>query len=137
MKRNRTPPAQAHVSSARPQAELKMRNRVAYHDLDLVFAKEWGDLHQREDSLGKPLQMNNLGQREFARVIKAANVRPITFHRMRHTCATLLFQAGVPVKVISEPLGHKRVEITLGIYAHVLPAMQRAAADQIAALLHG
>jgi integrase len=48
----------------RAQAELKMANRTAYHDLGLVFAKEWGHLHGREDSLGLPLEANNLGQRE-------------------------------------------------------------------------
>ena len=117
------------------QAEMKMRNRKSYHDLDLVFAKEWGDLHGREDSLGLPLQKNNLGQREYARIIKAAGVRPITFHGLRHTCATLLFEAGVPVKVIQERLGHRRVEITLGVYAHALPSMQRDAAARIAGLL--
>jgi integrase len=132
-------PETVHLLRAhrRHQAELKMKNRTAYHDLDLVFAKEWGDLHGRQDSLGKPLQMNNLGQREFARVIKAAKVRAITFHGLRHTCATLMFQAGVPVKVIQERLGHKRVEITLGIYAHVLPSMQRDAAARLGALLNG
>jgi integrase len=36
----------------RHQAALKMRNRRAYRDLGLVFAKEWGDLHGRADSLG-------------------------------------------------------------------------------------
>jgi integrase len=44
----------------RAQAELKMANRTAYQDLGLVFAKEWGHLHGREDSLGLPLQSNNL-----------------------------------------------------------------------------
>jgi integrase len=119
----------------RAQAELKMRNRAVYHDFDLMFAKEWGDLHNRQDSLGKPLQKNNIGQREFARIVKAAGVRAITFHGLRHTCATLLFQAGVPVKVIQERLGHKRVEITLGIYAHVLPSMQKDAAARLARIL--
>jgi integrase len=85
----------------RAQTELKLRNRTAYHDLGLVFAKEWGDLHRREDSLGLPLQSNNLGQREFAPVIKAAKVRPITFHGLRHTSATLLLINGEPVHVVS------------------------------------
>jgi integrase len=101
----------------------------------LVFAKEWGELSRKHDVLGEPLQMNNLGQREYARLIKTADVRPVTFHGMRHTCATLLFQAGVPVKVIQERLGHKRVEITLGVYAHVLPSMQQDAARKLGALL--
>jgi integrase len=121
----------------RSQAELKMRNRNAYHDLGLVFAKEWGDLHGRQDSLGLPLQSNNLGQREFARVLKAANVRRITFHGLRHTSATLLLKAGVPAHVVQQRLGHKRVEITLGTYAHVLPSMQQDAAKKLGALLHG
>jgi integrase len=119
------------------QAEIKLKNRRHYHDHELVFAKEWGELSRKHDVLGQPLQMNNLGEREYARVIKAADVRPITFHGLRHTCATLLFAAGVPVKVIQERLGHKRIEITLDIYAHVLPSMQREAATRLAGLLHG
>jgi len=34
-----------------------------------------------------------LGQREYAKLIKAAGVRPIRFHGLPHTCATLLLQA--------------------------------------------
>jgi hypothetical protein len=34
-------------------------------------------------------------------------------------------------------LGHKRIEITLGIYARVLPSMQQDAARRLGALLHG
>ena len=116
---------------------MKLENRPMYHDHDLVFAKEWSDLGRKHDVLGEPLQINNLGQREYRRLIKTAEVRPIKFHGMRHTCATLLFQAGVPVKVIQERLGHKRVEITLGIYAHVLPSMQQDAAARLSALIQG
>jgi integrase len=119
----------------RSQAELKMRNRVAY--LGIVFAKEWGDLHGREDSLGLPLQSNNMGQREFARILKSSNVKRITIHGLRHTNATLLLKAGVPPQVVQQRLGHKRIEITLGIYAHVLPSMQQDAARRLAAILHG
>jgi integrase len=68
---------------------------------------------------GFPLQSNNLGQREFARLLKAAKVRPITIHGLRHTSATLLLKAGVAAHVVQQRPGHKRREITLGIYAHV------------------
>jgi integrase len=68
--------------------------------------------------------MNNIGQNEYRRIIQAAGVRRIKFHGLRHTCATLLLQAGAPIKVVQERLGHKRIEITLNIYAHALPSMQ-------------
>jgi integrase len=119
------------------QRELMMANRTTYRDLGLVFAKEWSDVRKRGDCLGQPLQANNLGQREYATFIKAAKVRPIKFHGLRHTCATLLLQAGQPVHVVSERLGHSKVSMTLEVYAHVLPDMQTDAAAALGALLHG
>jgi integrase len=120
----------------REQARLKLANRTVYTDHGLVFANNWSGL-RRHDTLGQPLQANNLGQHEYARLIKAAGVRPIKFHGLRHTCATLLLQAGQPVHVVAERLGHKKVEITLNIYAHVLPDMQKDAARSLGALLYG
>ena len=79
--------------------------------------------------------MNNIGQREFAEIIEDAEVRKIKFHGLRHTCATLLLRAGVPVKVVQERLGHKKVEITMNIYQHVLPDMQEDAAAKLGAIL--
>ncbi len=119
------------------QAEIKLRNRQHYHDHGLMFAKEWGGLKRRHDVLGHPLQVNNLGQREYAKLIAASGVRRIKFHGMRHTCATLLLQAGVPAHVVQQRLGHKRIEMTLSIYAHALPSMQQDAAVRLGAILHG
>ena len=120
----------------RDQAAFKMANRTAYHDHGLVFAKEYGDLRRRGDKLGHTLQSNNLGERSFKRLCEAANVRRITFHGLRHTCATLLLAAGEPVHVVSARLGHSDVSITLNNYAHVLKAHERSAADRMSTLLH-
>ena len=92
-------------------------------------------MKKHHDTLGHPLQSNAIGQGEFKRLIAMAGVKTIKFHGLRHTCATLLLQAGVPVHVVQERLGHKRIEVTLGIYAHVLPSMQQDAATKLAALL--
>ncbi len=120
------------------QAAIKMRNRQHYHDLGLVFAKEYGDLHQnRAASLGLPLQVNTIGEREFGKLIKVAGVRRIKFHGLRHTCATLMIQSGEPVNVVQKHLGHSKVEMTLNIYAHVLKAMEQGAADRRSVWLHG
>jgi len=61
----------------------------------------------------------------------------IRLHDLRHTHATLLLAAGVPVKVVSERLGHANPTITLGTYAHVMPGMQAEAAAKFAALMGG
>jgi integrase len=120
----------------RHQAELKMANRTIYRDHGLVFCKEWGERRARKDFLGDPLQTNNLGEREFLRLIKAAQVKRISIHGLRHTSATLLLKAGVPAHVVQQRLGHKRIEMTLGTYAHALPSMQKDAARRLSALLH-
>jgi integrase len=44
---------------------------------------------------------------------------------------------GVPVKVVSEMLGHADVATTLRVYAHVMPTMQRAAVSVLRRLLGG
>ena len=64
-------------------------------------------------------------------------MRRITLHGLRHTCATLLLSAGVSPHVVQRRLGHAKVEMTLNIYAHVLPDQQSDAAKRVAALLHG
>ena len=89
------------------------------------------------DSLGCPLAVHNLGGREMAKVVKAAGVRRIKFHGLRHTSATLMLSAVVPPHVVQRRLGHSKIEMTLGIYSHVLPGQQADAAERLATLLHG
>ncbi len=62
---------------------------------------------------------------------------PIRLHDVRHTYATVALQAGVPVKVVSERLGHASIAVTLRIYAHVLPGMDRDAANTVADVILG
>lgn len=49
--------------------------------------------------------------------------KSLSFHDLRHLCATYLLRQGVHPKVVSEMLGHSDVTITLRIYSHVLPVL--------------
>jgi integrase len=64
----------------------------------------------------------------FERIARRAGVPVIRLHELRHTHGTLLIKAGVPVKVVSERLGHGHVAFTIATYQHVLPGMQADAA---------
>ena len=68
---------------------------------------------------------------------KHAGCPRIRFHDLRHSAAALMLERGVPVKMVSEMLGHTSVGITLDLYAHVTPTMQRQAVAAIEAILGG
>jgi integrase len=91
-----------------------------------VLSKEFENCQTPDSTLGQPLQRNNLDEGSST-VTKAADARRIKFHGLRHTSATLMLQAGEPVNVVQEHLGHHKVEITLNVYAHVLKAMETRA----------
>jgi len=77
---------------------------------------------------GKFIDLSTV-HKEFRKLITKAGVPKIRFHDLRHTHATFLLQEGVHPKIVSERLGHKNVSITLDIYSHVLPSMQKKAAE--------
>ncbi len=55
----------------------------------------------------------------FRRVVKAASVKVINVHGMRHTSASLtLHRARMPVKIVADRLGHAKASMTLDVYAH-------------------
>jgi integrase len=112
-----------------------MKNRTTYKDFGLVFAKEPEDLQTPEAALGQPLK--TLSETRFVQLTKQAGVRTIKFHGLRHSCATLMLAAGVPVHVVSQGLGHAKATMTLDVYSHALPSLQQDAASRLAAVLHG
>ena len=59
----------------------------------------------------------------------------IRFHDLRHGFATMLLGEGIPLKVVSEMLGHSSIRITGDIYAHVLVEMQDEAIHKLDMLL--
>ena len=64
-------------------------------------------------------------------------VRRIRLHDLRHTHASILLKANVPVKVVSERLGHSSPAFTMTVYQHVLPGMQADAAAAFGEVVFG
>jgi integrase len=83
------------------------------------------------DENGGFLRKSNTTRRSFRSIMKRADLPRIRFHDLRHTSASLLLMAGENIKVVSERLGHEDIEITLKTYSHVLPTMQKAAAEKM------
>lgn len=97
-----------------------------YEDQGLVFA--------RED--GSPIHPDRL-TKVFDKEVERSGLPRIRLHDLRHSHASIALQAGVPVKVISERLGHESPAFTLKQYAHVMPGMQATAACQVADAVFG
>lgn len=86
------------------------------------------------DQDGGLLRLPNFRRRVLFPLLDRAGLPRIRPHDLRHTCATLLLSQGVHPKVVSEMLGHAQVSITLDVYSHVLPTLQREAASRMDAL---
>ncbi len=67
----------------------------------------------------------------FKKLLLEAGLPPMRFHDLRHSAATILLSMGVNAKVVQEILGHSNISMTLGVYGHVLPSMQRDAMDDM------
>ena len=107
------------------QASERLALGPIWTNTELVFTNE----------VGQPMRGITVYRERFVPLCKRADVPTIRFHDLRHTAATLLLLQGVNAKVVSEMLGHASVTITLSLYAHVLPDMQKDAAAALDRLL--
>lgn len=71
----------------------------------------------------------------FRRALAAAGLPRVTLHDLRHSCATVMLSAGIPLPVIAEMLGHSSIRVTADLYAHIVPSLRQDAADKLAAAL--
>jgi integrase len=89
-------------------AELKLAARTwAMVDADLVFPT----------AQGTPWDLSN-ARDELTRICVEAGVARITPHELRHSCASLLSDQGVPLELIADLLGHKDVTMLARTYRH-------------------
>jgi integrase len=125
-----------------PQTIAALRGwRLARASLDLRLV--WDESLMFADFQGGYLNPDRFSRRftrslTLARKELGADALPvIRVHDLRHTHASVLLAAGVPVKVVSERLGHATVTIRLETYQHIMPGMQAEAAARFAALVGG
>lgn len=88
---------------------------------DLLFAR-------RDGNAFDPSTVN----RRVATAWRRAGLEPVTLHDLRHTFASLLIDAGINLKAVSEYMGHSSITITVDRYGHLLPGSRdevRAAMD--------
>ncbi len=90
-----------------------------------LFPGETGDMPTTDEVIRRALRL----------ALKAAGIRSIRIHDLRHTYATLAIQAGVPLLTVSRQLGHASIQTTANIYGHAVPGSNRAAADALEAVL--
>ena len=72
---------------------------------------------------------------ELHKILRRHNLPDVHTHDLRHANASLLINMGVPVKVISEHLGHTDTRVTEAIYAHIFNETMMQASDAIAKAL--
>lgn len=85
---------------------------------------------------GGPVRAINLRRNVWYPAVERAELDPAPrLHDLRHTCASWLIQAGVPLPVVSRHLGHESIQVTVDVYGHIDRTSAQAAADAIAAAL--
>jgi integrase len=106
------------------QAAQRLAAGQGWHDSDYVFTTR----------TGRPVEPRNLS-RSFERISDDTGLPRIRLHDARHGCATLLFAAGVPARVVMEILGHSQIAVTMNIYTHVSDDHRREAMGHMDRLL--
>lgn len=90
------------------QEEYRKLCGNCYHESDYIYVND----------IGEQIKPNYVTQ-HFKLVLRKNNLREITFHELRHTCASLLLKSGISMKDIQAWLGHSNYNTTANIYAHL------------------
>jgi len=106
-------------------AEHRLAAGPAYEEMGLLFPNIWGGLND-PDSITKT----------WRRLCREAGVR-CRLHDLRHHHASALIEAGVHIKAIQTRLGHSSPSLTMSVYSHVTPGMDKAAAEAYADAMNG
>lgn len=70
-------------------------------------------------------------------MLRGTQNKPVTFHGLRHTYATLLIQNGMDITTVSSLMGHSKTSITLNRYASTRDQQKHAAAKRLGQVIDG
>jgi integrase len=98
------------------QAAERLAAGRAWTDSGLVFTT----------THGTPIEPRNLNRHWYG-VRDRSGLPDVRLHDLRHTCVTLLLDAGVPPHIVRAIAGHSGIEVTMTIYAHAAREEQRQA----------
>ena len=88
---------------------LRLWHAARNKDNPRVFSSKNGGL----------VDLANFRKRAWTRMLREAEVPHIRLHDMRHTVATLLLEANVPLIKVKEILGHHSIKVTADLYGHL------------------
>ena len=71
------------------------------------------------------------------RMLEGLDLSRVRLHDLRHSCATHLLDAGVPLPIVTEILGHASIDTTARTYAHAVAESRKKAAQQLQDLRFG
>lgn len=96
---------------------------------------ELGDLDNPDDLVflnpeGRPLDPKYVNNR-LKTLMTKAGLPPLSFHKLRHTAATLMLAEGIPLHQVRDQLGHSQIALTANIYGHAVPTALRQAAEAL------
>jgi integrase len=116
-------------------AAIIRTQRAAQAAERLKAGSQWaGSKYVFTTELGAPIDPRNL-LRALTNAARTAGIEDVGLHTLRHSAATMMLNAGVPLHVVSRILGHSSVSITGDIYGHVNDSSQREAMASLSTVL--
>src|SRR5690625_1037190 len=88
------------------------------NDINLLLVKE----------NGYPAHVDSITS-EWRKIRRKHKLKDVTFHGLRHSCASLMVSKGINFKIIQERLGHSNISITLDTYSHIEPEKHKESTD--------
>jgi integrase len=124
-----------------PLVDVLRRHKVRQTEQRLAFGPGWGGRWADEDlvfttSIGTALDPNRVN-RQVQQLAVDAGLGRWTPHELRHSAASLLIAQGVPLKTISEMLGHSSIRVTADVYGHLFDDARAEVATAMEAALWG